>query len=63
MFKNLKILLNNTITYLSDIGGYTSIPQVADLVPDPPIRDKELLLRWAEYSVFTPMMRTHEGNR
>ena len=51
------------ITYLSDIGGYTSIPQVADLVPDPPIRDKELLLRWAEYSVFTPMMRTHEGNR
>ena len=56
-------MLNNKITYLSDIGGYTSIPQVADLVPDPPIRDKELLLRWAEYSVFTPMMRTHEGNR
>ena len=26
-------------------------------------RSKELFLRWAEYSVFTPMMRTHEGNR
>ena len=47
----------------SDIGGYTSIPQISDLTPNPPIRDKELLLRWAEYSVFTPMMRTHEGNR
>ena len=22
----------------------------------------ELLLRWSEYSVFTPMMRTHETN-
>ncbi len=28
-----------------------------------PIRDEELLLRWAEYSAFTPMMRTHETNR
>ena len=24
------------------------------------VRTKELLLRWAEYSVFTPVMRTHE---
>ena len=45
----------------SDIGGYTSISksQLGDLAP---IRDEELLLRWAEYSVFTPMMRTHETN-
>ena len=26
------------------------------------VRSKELLLRWAEYSAFTPVMRTHEGN-
>ena len=26
-------------------------------------RSKELLLRWAEMEVFTPYMRTHEGNR
>ena len=25
-------------------------------------RTKELLLRWAEYAAFTPIMRTHEGN-
>ena len=45
----------------SDIGGYTSISksQLGDLAP---IRDEELLLRWAEYSVFTPIMRTHETN-
>lgn len=24
------------------------------------VRTKELLLRWAEYSVFSPVMRTHE---
>ena len=24
---------------------------------------QELLLRWAEYSVITPVMRTHEGNQ
>ena len=28
-----------------------------------PVRDIELLLRWAEYSAFTPMMRTHETNK
>ena len=28
-----------------------------------PVRDTELLLRWSEYSVFTPMMRTHETNK
>merc|ERR1711976_440730 len=40
----------------SDIGGYTGEPLVGL------IRSKELLLRWAEYAAFTPVMRTHEGN-
>ncbi|MGJ4748269.1 alpha-glucosidase [Leptospira sp. SA-E8] len=43
----------------SDIGGYTTIPS--------PIKDyfrsKELFLRWAELNVFSPIFRTHEGNR
>ena len=40
----------------SDIGGYTTVTGVVT-------RSKELLLRWAEYAVFTPIMRTHEGNK
>ncbi|WP_368503184.1 alpha-glucosidase [Alkalihalophilus sp. As8PL] len=39
----------------SDIGGYTSLHGNK--------RSKELLLRWAEMAAFTPVMRTHEGNR
>ncbi|MBL8034073.1 MAG: alpha-glucosidase [Leptospiraceae bacterium] len=43
----------------SDIGGYTTI--------DNPLRNyhrtRELTLRWAEFAVFTPFFRTHEGNR
>lgn len=39
----------------SDIGGYTSMYDN--------VRTKELFLRWAEMNVFTPVMRTHEGNR
>ncbi len=39
----------------SDIGGYTSLHGN--------IRTKELFQRWAEMSVFTSFMRTHEGNR
>lgn len=39
----------------SDIGGYTSLYGNT--------RNKELFLRWAEMAVFTPVMRTHEGNR
>jgi alpha-glucosidase len=38
-----------------DIGGYTTI-ELLGLK-----RSKELLLRSAEMSVFTPIMRTHEG--
>lgn len=39
----------------SDIGGYITLYHMK--------RSKELLLRWAELSAFTPVMRTHEGNR
>jgi len=39
----------------SDIGGYTTLFYLK--------RSKELLLRWAELSAFSPFMRTHEGNR
>jgi alpha-glucosidase len=39
----------------SDIGGYTSV--FGNL------RTPELIMRWAEMAAFTPMMRTHEGNR
>lgn len=39
----------------SDIGGYTSL--FGNL------RTAELLMRWAEMAVFTPLMRSHEGNR
>lgn len=39
----------------SDIGGYTSLYDN--------VRNKELFLRWAEMAMFTPVMRTHEGNR
>ncbi|PIK55362.1 putative glucan 1,3-alpha-glucosidase, partial [Apostichopus japonicus] len=38
-----------------DIGGYTSLYGI--------IRKEEVLLRYAELAAFTPMMRTHEGNR
>lgn len=39
----------------SDIGGYTSMYDN--------LRTKEVFLRWAEMAAFTPVMRTHEGNR
>jgi len=39
----------------SDIGGYTTIFDMK--------RSKELMMRWTEMAAFTPMMRTHEGNR
>lgn len=39
----------------SDIGGYTSLHGN--------IRSRELFMRWAEMAAFTPVMRTHEGNR
>ncbi|XP_035693945.1 sulfoquinovosidase-like [Branchiostoma floridae] len=38
-----------------DIGGYITLPTI--------YRTEEVLLRYAEAAVFTPVMRTHEGNR
>lgn len=39
----------------SDIGGYTSLFNNR--------RTKELFERWTDMAAFTPVMRTHEGNR
>ena len=39
----------------SDIGGYTTIIHMK--------RTPELLKRWAEMNVFSPVFRCHEGNR
>lgn len=39
----------------SDTGGYTTILQMT--------RSKELLLRWEEMNVFSPLYRFHEGNQ
>ncbi|MGQ9557205.1 MAG: alpha-glucosidase [Desulfurispora sp.] len=39
----------------SDIGGFTSLYGV--------VREKELFMRWVEQACFSPVMRTHEGNR
>ena len=40
----------------SDAGGYTTYGKLLS-------RSKELLLRWMEMNVFTPLLRTHEGNQ
>ena len=47
-------LLGNAYHH-SDIGGYTSLFGN--------VRTPELIMRWAEMAAFTPVMRTHEGNR
>lgn len=39
----------------SDVGGYTTVVHMK--------RDAELFIRWGELNVFTPIFRTHEGNR
>ncbi len=43
----------------SDVGGYTSI----DAVVRDYVRPDDLNQRWAEMAAFSPVMRTHEGNR
>ena len=43
----------------SDIGGYTSISQLGFGYS----REAQLLKRWSEFSAFTSLMRTHEGNQ
>jgi alpha-glucosidase len=39
----------------SDVGGYTTIMKMR--------RSKELLMRWEEMNVFSPLYRSHEGNQ
>ncbi len=39
----------------SDVGGYTTKEGIH--------RSKELLMRWEEMNVFSPLMRFHEGNQ
>ena len=39
----------------SDLGGYTTLAWIK--------RTKEVFQRWAEHAAFTPVMRSHEGNR
>ena len=47
-------LVGNAFSH-SDVGGYTSLHGN--------VRTAELMLRWYELGAFTPVMRTHEGNR
>ncbi len=47
-------LVGNAFSH-SDVGGYTSLFGN--------VRTEELLLRWMELGAFSPVMRTHEGNR
>ncbi|MGH0054275.1 MAG: TIM-barrel domain-containing protein, partial [Sphaerochaetaceae bacterium] len=51
----LSLAMSGMGLHHSDIGGYTTLYGMH--------RSKELLLRWCEFAVFTPLMRTHEGNR
>lgn len=47
-------LLGNAYSH-SDLGGYTSLHGV--------VRTEELMHRWIDLACFTPVMRSHEGNR
>ncbi len=47
-------LVGNAYSH-SDVGGYTSLHGN--------IRTEELMQRWYELGAFSPVMRTHEGNR
>jgi alpha-glucosidase len=47
-------LVGNAFSH-SDVGGYTSLFGN--------VRSPELMLRWYELGAFSPVMRTHEGNR
>ena len=51
----LSLGLSGLAFWHSDLGGYTTVGWVR--------RGRELLLRWAELAAFTPVMRSHEGNR
>ena len=47
-------LVGNAVSH-SDCGGYTSLHGN--------LRSAELMMRWCELSAFSPVMRSHEGNR
>lgn len=47
-------LVGNAFSH-SDVGGYTSLFGN--------VRSAELILRWYELGAFSPVFRTHEGNR
>jgi len=51
----LSLAMSGYGLHTCDAGGYTTLFYLA--------RDRELLLRWLEFACFTPVMRTHEGNR
>jgi len=51
----LSLALSGHGLHHSDIGGYTTLFFLK--------RSRELFMRWTELAVFTPLMRTHEGNR
>lgn len=52
---SLSLGMSGTALTHSDIGGYTSMYGN--------LRTAELFERWTEMACFTPLMRTHEGNR
>jgi alpha-glucosidase len=47
-------LVGNLVSH-HDVGGYTSLHGN--------VRTEELLYRWIDLGAFTPVMRSHEGNR
>lgn len=47
-------LVGNAFSH-SDVGGYTSLHGN--------VRTVDLMLRWCELGAFSPVMRSHEGNR
>lgn len=51
----LSLAMSGFGVFTFDIGGYTALFHLR--------RTKELLLRGCEFAAFTPVMRTHEGNR
>jgi sulfoquinovosidase len=51
----LSLGLSGVGSWHSDLGGYTTVGYLH--------RSSELLVRWAELAAFTPVMRSHEGNR
>jgi alpha-glucosidase len=52
---SLSLGVCGTAIHHSDLGGYTTLAWVK--------RKREVFQRWAELSAFTPIMRSHEGNR